>query len=102
MEGKKTLKVDLDELCSAMEDGSYEHNYYLDLGTAEIVLISDYMDDKETEKLRDRIDETPDRYEQIPEVESYENYEDMEDFIAAVKDEHLKKGRGGFALGMTK
>jgi hypothetical protein len=31
MEKKKALKIDLDELCSAMEDGSYEvtYDYYL-------------------------------------------------------------------------
>lgn len=63
MEGKKTLKIDLDELCSAMENSSYEHNYYLDLSTGEIVLISDSMDDEETEKLRDKIDEEAERYE---------------------------------------
>ena len=33
---KKRLKIDLDELCSAMEDSSYRHNYYLDLKTGEI------------------------------------------------------------------
>jgi hypothetical protein len=89
MEGKKTLKIDLDELCSAMEDSSYEHNYYLDLKTGEILLISDYMDDEEAEKLRDEIDEEPERYERIPRAESYEGYNDMEDFIATVEDEHL-------------
>ncbi len=72
-----------------MEDSSYEHEYYLDLETGEILFLSDYMDDEETEKLRDRIDEEPDRYEQIPKTESHEGYEDMQDFIATVEDEHL-------------
>jgi len=66
MEGKKRLKIDLDELCSAMDDSSYEHDYYVDLKTGEILFLSDYMEDEEREKLRDRIDEEPDRYEQIP------------------------------------
>jgi len=60
-----------------MKDSSYEHEYYLDLKTGEILFISDYMDDEETEKLRDNIDEEPDRYERIPRVESHESYEDM-------------------------
>jgi hypothetical protein len=47
------------------------------------------MDDEETGKLREQIDEEPDRYEQIPRAESHEGYEDMEGFIATVKDEHL-------------
>ena len=46
MEKKKALHIDLDELCSAMEDSSYEHEYYLDLKTGEILLVSDYMDDE--------------------------------------------------------
>lgn len=53
MEKKKALNIDLDELCSAMEDSSYEHEYYLDLETGEILFISEYMDDEETEKLND-------------------------------------------------
>ncbi len=89
MEDKELLRIDLDELCSAMEDSSYEHEYYLDLETGEILFLSEYGDDKETEKLRDRIDDKPERYERIPKVESYEGYRDMEDFIATVEDKHL-------------
>ncbi len=103
MENKKALNIDLDELCSAMEDSSYEHEYYLDLETGEILFLSDYMDDEETEKLRDKIDEESSRYEQIPKVESHEGYEDMQDFIATVEDEHLTElldvainGKGAF------
>lgn len=43
MESKKTLKIDLDELCSAMDDSSYEHDYHLDLETGEILFVSEYM-----------------------------------------------------------
>ena len=103
MEGKRTLKIDLDELCSAMEDSSYENKYYLDLRTGEILFLSDYMDDEETEKLEDKIDEEPDRYERIPRVGSDEGYEDMDDFITTVEDEHLAEllevainGKGAF------
>ena len=103
MEKKKILKIDLDELCSAMEDSSYEDEYYLDLETGEILFISDYMDDEETGKLKDQVDENPDRYERIPEAESHEGYEDMVDFIATVKDERLAEllevainGKGAF------
>jgi hypothetical protein len=100
---KRSLKIDLDELCSAMEDSSFEHEYYLDLTTGEILFLSEYMDHEETGKLREQIDEEPDRYEQIPRAESHEGYEDMEDFIATVKDVHLAEllelainGRGAF------
>ena len=103
MEKKKALKIDLDELCSAMEDSSYEHEYYLDLETGEILFISDYMDDEETGKLKGQVEEDSDRYERIPEAESHEGYEDMVEFIATVKDEHLAEllevainGKGAF------
>jgi hypothetical protein len=103
MEKQKILKIDLDELCSAMEDSSYEHEYYLDLETGEILFISDYMDDEETGKLKDQIGEDSDRYERIPKAESHEGYEDMVDFIAMVKDERLVEllevainGKGAF------
>ena len=61
MDGKKLLRIDLDELCNAMENSSYENEYYLDLVNGEILFLSEYMDDKE-----------PDRYEQIPKIESDE------------------------------
>ena len=100
---RKSLKIDLDELCSAMEDSSYEHEYYLDLETGEVLFLSEYMDDEETGKLRDQIEEESDRYERIPGAESHEGYDDMEDFIATVRDEHLAdllevaiNGRGAF------
>ncbi len=103
MKKKKALKIGLDELCSAMEDSSYEHEYYLDLETGKILLISDYMDDEEIGKLKDQIDEDSDRYERIPEAESHQGYEDMVDFIATVKDERLAEllevainGKGAF------
>jgi len=103
MEGKRLLRIDLDELCEAMENSSYENDYYLDLETGEILFLSEYMDDEEAEKFRERIDDVPDRYEPIPKAESREGYEDMRDFIASVDDEHLAEllgvainGKGAF------
>jgi len=45
---RKSLNISLDELCSAMENSSYENEYYLDLKTGEILFLSEYMDDEET------------------------------------------------------
>jgi len=100
---KKKLRVDLGELCEAIEDGSFDNEYFLDLETGEIILISEHMDDEETEKLKDRIEKKFDRYEQIPKVESHEGYRDMVDFIATLYNEHLAEllevainGKGAF------
>jgi cellulose biosynthesis protein BcsQ len=89
MQNKKTLKIDLDELCSAMSDSSYEHEYYLDLETGEIIFLSEHTDDEGIEEPKDKIDKEPDRYEQIPKLESHEGYEEMQDFITTVKDERF-------------
>jgi hypothetical protein len=103
MENKKLLNVDLDGLCQAMEDGSYERDYYLDLDNGGIIFLSEYMEDDETQKLRDQIEDNSDRCELIPKAESHEGYEDMVDFIATVTDEHLAEllevaidGKGAF------
>ena len=103
MDDKKTLKMDLSEIYFAMDDNSDEHSYYLDLETGEILFISYYMEEEEKEELVDRVDEDPDRYEQIPRAESHEGYEDMEDFIDTLENEHLAKllqvairGKGAF------
>ena len=67
MDEKRTaVKINLDELCLAMEDSSYDHDYYLDQEAGEIVFISDYIEDAHLEELKDKIDENPTRYEPIP------------------------------------
>ena len=103
MEKKKTLKIVLDELYDAMENNSYEVKYYLDLETGEILFVSEGMDDVETWKLKNQIEEELDRYETIPKAESYEGYRDMQAFIATVEDDHLAEllevainGKGAF------
>ena len=103
MEKKKTLKIGLDELYDAMENSSYEVEYYLDLETGEILFVSEGMDDEETGKLKNQIEEELDRYELIPKAESYEGYRDMQAFIATVEDDHLSEllevainGKGAF------
>jgi len=103
MDKKNVLKIDLDELCEAMEESSFGDDYFLDLETGDILYISKDTDDEETEKLKDRIEEEFDRYERIPKAESHEGYQDMGAFIATVEDEHLVEllevainGKGAF------
>jgi len=100
---RKRLSVDLDQLCYALDDSSYEHSYYLDLETGQLLFISDYMDPEDAEELREQVDNHPDRYEPLPKADSYEGYQEMEDFIASVEDEHIGQllevaidGKGAF------
>ena len=103
MEKKRKLKIDLDELYDAMENSSYEVEYYLDLETGEILFVSEGMDDEETGKLKIQIGEELGRYELIPKAESYGGYRDMQAFIATIENEHLAEllevainGKGAF------
>jgi len=65
-EGKapRKLKVDIDELISAMDDSSYEHNYYLDVETGQILLVTD--------EIRSQLEEI---YEAAPDEESGEEFD---------------------------
>jgi len=100
---KKILHIDLDELCNALDNSSFENNYYLDLETGEILFLSEFMDDEESEKLKEQIEEDFDRYEPIPRAESHEGYRDMVAFIDTIENEHLVEllevaisGKGAF------
>ena len=67
---KKVLNIDLNELCQVMDDSSYEHDYYLDLESGDILFVSEYMDDEESGKLKEQIEERSDRYELVPKADS--------------------------------
>jgi predicted nucleotidyltransferase len=100
MKGDNVLdleSVDLDDLANALEDHSYDHSWWLDPQTGEIVLWSDYS--------REQGEPEPEVRGLIPiePVLSHEGYRDMEDFIALVRDprarellERAIEGRGAF------
>ena len=89
--------IDLGDLAEALEDHSYEHSWWLDAHTGEVVLWSEALEDEaerhpEEQGLR-AIDPTP----------SHEAYEDMQDFIERVRNpqardllERAIAGRGAF------
>jgi hypothetical protein len=91
MENKKALNIDIEELCAAMEDSSYEHEYYLNLDSGEVLFLPEYMDDEASGELKEQIEEEFDRYERIPSAESHEGYRDMVDFIVGLENEHLSE-----------
>jgi hypothetical protein len=45
---RRKVRVDLQELRFAMEDASYEHQYFLDTETGDVILVSEMFDDEET------------------------------------------------------
>lgn len=100
---RKKLKIDLDELCFAMESNTDEILYYLDVLEGDILLVMDSLGDDEMKKAQERIEEEPDRYESVPSADPHEGYRDMEEFIATVKSpraaellEVAIQGKGAF------
>jgi predicted nucleotidyltransferase len=89
--------IDLDDLAQALEDHSYDHSWWLEPQTGEVVLWSGYFEeqgepDPETRGLRP-----------IDPVTSHDGYADMQDFIERVHNpqartalERAIAGRGAF------
>jgi uncharacterized protein UPF0158 len=101
---RRKVRVDVEQLRFAFEDASYEHRYFLDTETGDVILVSEMFDDEETQRQLTEIDEAePGRYLQVRRADSREGYDDMQDFIDTVSDEHLQEllnvaiqGRGAF------
>lgn len=91
-------KVALGELAAALEDHAYEHSWWLDPQTGEVVLWSDYFDEEEDEPDAEARGLRP-----IDPIPSREAYQDMQDFIERVRNpqardllERAIAGRGAF------
>ena len=85
----KQVAVDLEELAFAFDDGSPEHEYFLDLATGEVLLVSDNLGYIEARQERERIEEESDRFLSIPQFGSSAESADMESFVETVEDERL-------------
>lgn len=93
-------RVDLSELCSALEDHSGQMSRWLDPKTGELHLLGDSMWDGEDVGPDF---EPPDGFRRVDPIESRESYRDLEDFTASVRDPKAREaleraiaGRGAF------
>jgi hypothetical protein len=77
----KKIQIDTEMLIFALEDHSFENDYYLDVETGEIVALSDVDDLYEEEELRESIETQEDRYLSIEPVDSRESFHIMEHFL---------------------
>jgi hypothetical protein len=77
----------LDNIAMAMNDGSYEMQWYLDIEEAAVVLISDYGDE-DTEALEELIeaDEKGERFKYIPKKTGRDGWNLMDEFIRSLDD----------------
>lgn len=99
----KTVPVDLEELAFAFDDGSPEHEYFLDLETGEVILVSENLGLIEARQERERIEDGLDRFLRIPQPGSSAGYQDMDEFVETVEDDRLLElldvaldGKGAF------
>jgi hypothetical protein len=68
---RRKVRVDVEELRFAFENASYEHRYFLDTETGDVILVSEMFDDEETQRQLTEIDEAePGRYLQVPRADS--------------------------------
>lgn len=89
--------IDLEELCAALEDNSYETSWWIDPRSGAIRFHNPDVDEDTADDL-DEAGLVP-----IEPVESHDAYRDMEDFVAAVPDRRAAdllgraiQGRGAF------
>ncbi len=85
--GNRNIKVNLADICAVMGDQYFGCDHYLDLETGKVLLMPEFgTDDEETEQIREAIEQSDDRYREIPKYEPSSYNQDMEDFIAKVED----------------
>jgi GrpB-like predicted nucleotidyltransferase (UPF0157 family) len=89
----KISKVALQELIDCYDDNDFDHEYFLNIETGDIVYDSSYIDVTDTEHL-ERMEEVEDGfgeiYFRVPKIDSHEGYISMEDFIDNVKVDRIK------------
>jgi hypothetical protein len=98
------VPIDLDEVSTALDDGSWEHTYFLDTETGEVLLVSELWDPDGAQQQLAAVEQAPpERYRELPRADSRQGYRDMEAFIATVADERVQEllgvaiqGQGAF------
>lgn len=100
----RKVKANLSELTDAFDNCRIGYEYYLDLETAELLIVSDeFMGTDEVEEIYERMEDEPKRYLSIPTGSSREGYQVMVAFAESLEDGNLKdklwialNGRGAF------
>ncbi len=87
----KQIPVDLEELAFAFDDGSPEHEYFLDLETGEVLLVAEELGFIEARQERERIAEHVERYLPVPQLGATVASGDMDAFVETVADDRLQE-----------
>ncbi|MCD6393542.1 MAG: hypothetical protein J7M40_08540 [Planctomycetes bacterium] len=83
-------QIDLNELVFVLEWHSDETASYLDVETGQIVQVSDLFDDAD-ERLREQIEENPERYRYIEPIDSHEGFRMMSRFVDSLPEGEAQK-----------
>ena len=88
---RRTVPIDFTDLEMALEDSQLDHFWYLDTETGDVIFISEFYGDEESDALKELIDnDESGRYIDIPRAESGEDYRDMADWTATVESDRLR------------
>ncbi len=97
----KKIKVDIDDIAMAMNEGDLLNQHYLDTKTGELIFISDYTDEVEGFDYEEL--EFGDRYEPVPKLKTFEKYNLRVEFAETRKNDKLHNtllkaldGKGAF------
>ncbi len=87
----KALKIDADQLMTALEDCGNNIEWYLDRKTGEVVPLATFDDLEEEETLRYQMDEEPERFVFIEPVPASAALRAIRDFLDTVSDEQQRR-----------
>jgi len=102
---KKKLEIDMSEVFSAMNiPDSYMLEFFLDLETGETRVLSGDSVEGDEDTFAAEIEESPDRFVQVPKYEAREKYDLMCRFAESVEEADIKsmlelalRGKGAFS-----
>lgn len=106
----RKLAVDTAELAAAMEDHSYEFDWYLDTETGKVLMLPGdaaldpgAWPEEEIERYERLMEEDPERFQPTPQIPSHQGYDWMSSFTETVEDELIRQvlrvaldGQGAF------
>ncbi len=82
----RRLTIYFESMQMAFEDRDGDGAWFLDLETGDVIRLTDDDDDE----LRERVEDSADRYLEIPYQGSQAGYRDMSEFIASIDDNRLR------------
>ncbi|MBN1525082.1 MAG: hypothetical protein JW904_11395 [Spirochaetales bacterium] len=87
----RKIQVDMSGLIYAVEDQNDSSVHFLDTQTGEVISIVEDFDLPEDDEMRDRLEESPDRFLPLEPMDSSQSFEIMEDFVRSLPGSKAKE-----------